>query len=405
MVEEFGRYYGRLPPSELEVKSIRERELAFLQFGEQVMIRHLQFQDTASLKEYLVAKVPANVYYSSAYYREPQAPDMNDKGWRGADLVFDIDVDHIETKCKIDHDTWKCLECGAASKGFPPESCPKCGMKKIDTVTWVCDRCLDVAKKEIYKLLDDFLIPDFGVSLNDVEICFSGHRGYHLHVLAENLRSLSSDGRREVADYVRGVGLDPKAHGFRQVKGDGPIVGPDMRNGGWRGRFARAIYAYVSGCGSDDLRKAIGIVPADAIFKNRAKFLENISSTPTYWGGMKGYSMETLCKLAMLSVKDIVCNIDERVTLDIKRLIRHPGSLHGKTGLKTALISYSDLERFDPFSDAVAFRDGNIKIYVRDIPRVRIGDYEAGPVKNKEMDVPKAFGLYLICKGAAEPRT
>jgi len=59
--------------------------------------------------------------------------------------------------------------------------------------------------------------------------------------------------------------------------------------------------------------------------------------------------METLCKLAMLSVKDIVCNIDERVTLDIKRLIRHPGSLHGKTGLKTVQISYSDLERFDPF--------------------------------------------------------
>jgi len=54
------------------------------------------------------------------------------------------------------------LECGAASKGFPPESCPKCGMKKIDTVTWVCDRCLDIAKKEIYKLLDDFLIPDSG---------------------------------------------------------------------------------------------------------------------------------------------------------------------------------------------------------------------------------------------------
>jgi len=72
VVEEFGRYYGRLPPSELEIKRIRERELAFLQFGEQVMIRHLQFQETASLKEYLVAKVPANVYYSSAYYRNPK---------------------------------------------------------------------------------------------------------------------------------------------------------------------------------------------------------------------------------------------------------------------------------------------------------------------------------------------
>jgi len=52
----------------------------------------------------------------------------------------------------------------------------------------------------------------------------------------------------------------------------------------------------------------------------------------------------------------------------------------------------------------VAFASGSIKIYVKEIPRVRIGDCEVGPAKGTEMEVPMALGLYLICKGAADPR-
>jgi len=29
---------------------------------------------------------------------------MENKGWIGADLIFDIDADHIETRCKTEHD-------------------------------------------------------------------------------------------------------------------------------------------------------------------------------------------------------------------------------------------------------------------------------------------------------------
>jgi DNA primase small subunit len=108
-------------------------------------------------------------------------------------------------------------------------------MKKIDTVTWVCEGCLETAKREIFKLIDDFIVPDFGVSLGEIEICFSGHRGYHLHIVSEGVRGLTGDGRREIADYVRGIGLDPKEHGFRQVTGHRPDSRPRHEGRGMEG--------------------------------------------------------------------------------------------------------------------------------------------------------------------------
>jgi len=404
VVEEFRSYYSRLAPRDLEVRDLGRRELAFLQFGEQMMIRHMQFADEVSLRDHLVHKTPAHLYYSSAYYKEPQAPDMNKKGWTGADLVFDVDADHIPTTCKADHDKWKCLDCGTEGAGFPPESCTSCGKKRIETTTWVCEKCLDAAKNEVLKLLDEYLIPDFGLSLNDIEICFSGHRGYHLHILTENLKVLTSDGRREVADYVRGIGLDPKHHGFAALK-NGPLIGPDIRDGGWRGRIAKSIYTYMSRCSTEELRTVTGSESvADMLCRNRDKILKGITLSPPSWVGLKGVELGRISRIAKASVKDVLCNIDERVTIDIKRLIRYPNSLHGKSGLKASRITYNDLERFDPLRDAVAFRDGEIKVYVREAPRVRIGNHEVGPLKGAEVVVPKALGLYLICKGAAEPR-
>ncbi|MDD1766820.1 MAG: DNA primase small subunit PriS [Candidatus Methanomethyliaceae archaeon] len=369
------------------------------------MMRHRRFLDEYSLRDHLMHETPAHVYYSSAYYKEPQAQDMNKKGWSGADLVFDVDADHIPTECKNDHDKWKCLDCGAEGGGFPPESCPSCGKKRIETTTWVCEKCLDVTKNEVFKLLDDYLIPDFGVSLNDVEICFSGHRGYHLHILTESMRGLTSDGRREIADYVRGTGLDQKLHGFLVLNRNGPLIGPDIRDGGWRGRIVRSMYTYISRCNVENMKTVIGSGSvAETLCRNRDRILEGITRLPPSWVGLKGVGVERLSRIARASVKEILCNIDERVTLDVKRLIRYPNTLHGKSGLKSSRITYNDLEGFDPLRDAVAFKNGIIKVYVREAPRVRIGDHEVGPLKEAEVEVPKALGIYLICKGVAEPR-
>lgn len=400
----FKDYYQLLGSDELMVKDLSHREIALIPLGHDVMIRHISFPDASTLKEYLENNLPAHLYYSSAYYKEPQAPDMSGKGWEGADLIFDVDADHIPTPCKKEHDMWTCMDCMTRGTGFPPESCPKCGMKRIETSTWVCDECLGVAKDEVFKLIDEYLIPDFGIGLKDVEVCFSGHRGYHLHVQTEDLKRLNTDGRREIADYVRGVGLDPRHQGFRMMR-DGSITGPDLRDGGWRGRFARSIYAYLSRCTLEELKRVVGSDEvANIIMRNKDRLLRGIMASPPSWMGLRGVELGRTIRIANAAVKDVLCNIDERVTIDVKRLIRYPNSLHGKSGLKAAKISYSELESFDPLKDAVVFKSGSIKVYVKEVPRVRVGDYEVGPLKDAQVEVPESLGIYLLCKGAGELR-
>ncbi len=405
VVTSFREYYRSIGIPLLRIREFEEREMAFLQFGEQMMIRHMAFREEEELKEYLAIKTPAHVYYSSAYYANPDDQNMNKKGWEGADLIFDIDADHIPTPCKNDHDTWVCLDCKTKGRGFPPEFCPNCGKKRLETRTWVCDKCLGTAKEEILKLMDEYLVPDFGVSLGDIEICFSGHRGYHLHIVSRVMRELTNDGRREIADYVRGIGIDYELQGFKAIGKREPLIGPSIRDRGWRGRVARALYSYLNKCDSKDLAPILGSKRvAENICRDKERILQDIAESPSWWGGMSKEAAERFGKIASIAVKDVTCNIDERVTIDVKRLIRYPNTLHGKSGLAARSLSYADLESFDPLRDAIAFKGGSIKVYVKDIPRIRLGEAELGPLEDKEVVVPKAMGIYLLCRGAAELR-
>ncbi len=80
-----------------------QREFGYLMFKERFMVRHRSFNSTSTLRSALAETVPSDVYHSCAYYENPDF-DMDKKGWLGADLVFDIDADHIPTKCDKIHD-------------------------------------------------------------------------------------------------------------------------------------------------------------------------------------------------------------------------------------------------------------------------------------------------------------
>ena len=53
---------------------------------------------------------------------------------------------------------------------------------------------------------------------------------------------------------------------------------------------------------------------------------------------------------------------DEPVTCDVKRLIRLPASLHGKTGFKVEKISIEGLIEFEPLNDAVVLPNDPVEI-------------------------------------------
>ena len=197
--------------------------------------------------------VPSDVYHSCAYYENPDF-DMDKKGWLGADLVFDIDADHIPTSCDKIHDEFTCTICGFSGKGITPEICPACEGTKFETKTWPCELCLDSARTEAVKLID-MLTNDFGFAQDELRVFFSGHRGYHIHVENEVVRSLDAMARKEIVDYVTGLGLallEPEKE-KRAKRGSKKFI---LHNFGWNRRLKLGIQEFLLNATKEDLKKA-----------------------------------------------------------------------------------------------------------------------------------------------------
>ncbi|HJH29127.1 MAG TPA: DNA primase catalytic subunit PriS [Methanosarcinaceae archaeon] len=196
------------------------REWGFILFDEMpefVMRRHKAFGSRGELQDYLSGMVPAHAYYSVAYYEYPNAPKMKEKNWLSADLIFDLDADHL----------------------------PGAPQSYADM--------LEHVKQESLKLYG-FLNNDFGFDEKDIHIVFSGGRGYHFHISTPAVRALGSAERREIVDYVSSTGLEVnRFFGKKEVSGDAGresaevFVLPSEDEGGWGGRINRYIISYLSG--------------------------------------------------------------------------------------------------------------------------------------------------------------
>ena len=193
------------------------------------MRRHATLRTPEEFRAFLRRETPRHVYYSSAYYQRPAAPTMAEKGWQGADLIFDLDSDHLR---------------GAESLDYAGQ--------------------LALVKTRLVALVDDFLFGDFGIDPASTSFVFSGGRGYHVHVRDDRFRPLSSPERRELVDYVLGTGFDPMmvieerrtdvrsgrtAASVDEVGDTGRVGTLDPRTRtlappdapGWRGRTTRAL--------------------------------------------------------------------------------------------------------------------------------------------------------------------
>ena len=90
----FRKYYQNEGASMLEAPpEIEKREFGFIMF-EGGMLRHKSFKSKDELVTFMKDFAPSDAYYSCAYYESPEA-EMDEKGWLGADLVFDIDLSLI----------------------------------------------------------------------------------------------------------------------------------------------------------------------------------------------------------------------------------------------------------------------------------------------------------------------
>jgi DNA primase small subunit len=371
------------------------REFAFITFYGRGMYRHIQFRTPDDLFRYLRKNAPAHSYHSSSYYDFPNA-NMSQKGWQGADLVFDIDADHFNLPCKKIHDRWKCRNCSKEGTGHTPEICT-CGKANFQTESWICSECLQAAKYETQKLID-ILIQDMGFTRYDLTTNFSGNRGYHVHVNNSKIKKLDQQARREIVDYILAIGLDLNYQGFNNgYKSTRSIIAET----GWRGRIGRALFDYITDCDLQEIKfLKIGRKATKNIIDKKEEILEILlHQHPSNLLSL--IDSKNLKILIDEAIKLQASKIDTVVTTDIHRLIRLPNTLHGKTGWRVQTIPYGTLADFDPLVSAISIKGSPVKLRFKLAPKIKINNEEYGPYEEEEAILPLEAAIFFLCRKGA----
>ncbi len=380
----FGDYYKR---TKVEIPTdLWMREWGFVLFDHYypeklVMRRHKSFAVEKELVHYLRENAPAHAYFSTAIYKYPTAK-MADKDWLGADLIFDLDADHV-----IGEAEFRCYSYEAILKSV---------------------------KEETLKLID-FLLNDFGFPENKIELVFSGSRGYHLHIETEEVRGLGNRERREIVDYVMATGLDinsflvadSKDKGGKKSGRDDLWLIPE----GWGKRVLKGLIEFLHEIAAMEEEQAIKEVKSvGAMGKKKAKEILRIAKDETVMsriekGQIPRFSdsiWQSLAKSSEAKYSAYADKPDAPVTADIKRLIRLPTSLHGKSSLQVKPLSIDSFDDFDPLVDAVAFGDSLIEISATRNSSITMKGESYEVEEGEFASAPEHVALYFMCRGVAE---
>jgi DNA primase small subunit len=98
---------------------------------------------------------------------------------------------------------------------------------------------------------------------------------------------------------------------------------------------------------------------------------------------------------------EVAGETDEPVTKDIKRLLRMPYSLHGKTGFKVVKVELEELKDFDPLDTPVIFSSKPVKVEITKPIQVKLKKEEF-KLEPGETEVPLYAAVFLIGRRAAK---
>jgi DNA primase small subunit len=390
----FRKYYSK-DPVEPPFRFAR-REWGFFPFGGKMMFRHISFSRRSDIDQFFRDTAPMHSYYSVAYYQDPGLQPMGEKfkTWMGADLIFDLDADHLQN---------------------------------ADEMTY--EEQLREVKEEVKRLLFDFILDDLGLPREHTHLHFSGGRGYHVHVRAPDVLKLDSRSRRQIVDYITGRGLDfsklfPKKTTdynprFRSYKEERDFRSRD--EGGWitkiyegKDRLLEKLMEFETKKDRVDYllristRKKLDIkekkcrsIIEDLFYKDDGRTARKMISKDSFTQtALPKRDDDFLALAASFSSIDLSGETDEPVTTDIKRLIRCPGSLHGKTGLKVVEVDMDSIDDFDPLRDAVALSPDPVRIKVLADEDQSLGG-ENFHLKEGETEVPLFLAYFLIARRLA----
>jgi DNA primase small subunit len=386
----FGQYYRTSPLwSPPRVKS---REWMFIPFGGAPPLRHKSFSGVEQVRTFLSERAMHSVFYSTAYWKRPFELKMADKLWQGADLIFDLDGDHLP---------------GVTDKDFP-------GM-------------LEVIHEQAWSLWNDFLEPEFGFKEEHLQVTFSGHRGFHLHYRDPALFHLDSEARRELVSQIRGEGVDVKGGLARYHDDDAQGWTRRIRNGMDDMIHTLRGISDKTGSSSEDLKRLeVGLQSllnregqtsqrtADSIRKladvvNHHDRVQRLKAGRFELLGKYQSLFLNLLKSDTSVVLGSAGETDEVVTIDVRRQIRWPTSLHGKSGMRVSEFPLNRLDPdgsnpYNPLHEALALgMDESIEVeYTVDDAIAQFGDRRLESKMGDRISIHETGATFLVLKGWAK---
>jgi len=343
-------YYKRKPP--VAPPDFEKREFGF---GDQKKIdyRHIAFKTEKEFQEFFVERAPMYASYSVGYYEFPDGRPMKNKKMQGSDMIFEFDAE-------CEHDTLACPE------------------------------CLEWTKQQTFKLVEDFLIPDFGFDKKDVIISFSGNRGYHIHLRTKTVYDLDKKARRDIVDYIK----------LNNIQLPMFFQNANLKSTGWKGKLTTHLHDLIKNADETSLKK-YKFMPKtiQRILGRKQEILSGIEQGN--FDQLRG-AQKIWNKIAEKHLKETALDLDASVTLDIVRLIRTPSTIHSSTGFLDMYVD--NLETFDPFKTAVAFLNYPEKIkFKKDVTEFVLSDTTFGPYKkDQEVEIPEFAAVFCIGKDVAE---
>ena len=386
----FGQYYQNAPL--WSPPRIKTREWMFIPFGGAPPLRHKSFSDVNQVQSFLAQRAMHSCFYSTAYWRRPYELKMADKLWQGADLIFDLDGDHLP---------------GVTDRDFP-------GM-------------LAVIQEQAWSLWNDYLEPEFGFSQEHLQVTFSGHRGFHLHYRDPRLFHLDSEARRELVSHIRGEGVD--------VQG-GLARYHDQDAKGWTQRIRdgmdemimtlRSIHRGAEGSNAELRRLEVALQSLQdregntsqrsaAAIKRLAELMDHDNRVQRLKEGkfelLGNYQtlFLNLLKADASVVLGSAGETDEVVTIDVRRQIRWPTSLHGKSGMRVSEFPLGRLDpdgshAYNPLHEAfvLGMDDAHEVEWVVDDAVAQFGERRIESTIGERFRIHESGATFLVLKGWAK---
>ncbi len=281
------------------------REFGF-DLGNNIFIRNLSFKTPTELVKFLGEKGVFQAYIGAVYDRGPSKENPIQKlNWIFREVVFDIDLDDFD-------------------------SVRKCGCRGADQF---CKECWSLIQDAMV-FLDETLRLDFG--FKELKWFFSGRRGVHCWIKDEFSKFLDQDQRAAIIDYLNLLPHDERlSPQFVEI----PRFAKSLRDR----IFSWISRSYFIHSTVDELKK----------LKFSQKDIENIKS---YVLEKKDFKIEDYLQVVPDKINPthlvnaIVVSryprIDRKVTIDTRRLLRIPRSIHRITG--KVCVEIKELDNFYP---------------------------------------------------------